>query len=348
MAKNTRKQEKFPMQKFTLKDFQQMFPDDDACLDYLRHSLYPELIQCENCNKDAHYYRISTRKVYGCEHCGHQISPTADTIFHKSPTPLTIWFYVIYLMAQTRCGISAKQIERETGVTYKTAWRMCKQIRSMLDGNSSPFSGDVEIDETYVGGVRKGTRGRGADNKTPVVGMVERKGEVKAVVVPNVQSKTILPIIQEQVSEGATIHTDDYQIYNKLGALGYDHKRIPHSEEIYVIGNVHTNSIEGFWAQVKNAVNGVHHGVAAEYLQHNVNEYAFRYSHRNDVTPMFLSFLREVFDVGRITCLRNFRNSSLVSSCSSVCCLSRLLDFCLVIIYLTKFDNSFVVFITRK
>jgi transposase len=123
---------KSPMNKFTIKDFQKLFPDDDACLDYLRHQLYPEVIKCEGCGRDARYYRVTTRKVYGCEHCGHQISPTANTIFHKSSTALATWFYTIYLMAQTRGGISAKQIERETGVTYKTAWRMCKQIRSLL------------------------------------------------------------------------------------------------------------------------------------------------------------------------------------------------------------------------
>src|SRR5574341_2411832 len=104
------------MKKFTVKAFNKVFPDDDACLDYLRHQLYPALIKCVGCGKSARYYRISTRKVYGCEHCGFQISPTANTIFHKSPTALTTWFYAIYLMAQTRGGISAKQIERETGV----------------------------------------------------------------------------------------------------------------------------------------------------------------------------------------------------------------------------------------
>ncbi len=138
---------KSPMQKFTIKDFRKMFPDDAACLDYLRREWFPETIRCENCGKDSKYYRITTRKVFGCEHCGNQISPTAGTIFHKSPTPLTIWFYTIYLMAQTRGGISAKQIQRETGVTYKTAWRMCKQVRNMLFENSKSLNG--EVDESY-------------------------------------------------------------------------------------------------------------------------------------------------------------------------------------------------------
>lgn len=149
---------KSPMTKFTFKHFQETFPDDSTCLDYLRSEWYPEVIECSNCGRSAKFYRITTRKVYGCEFCGYQISPTANTIFHKSPTPLTIWFYIIYLMAQTRGGISAKQIQRETGVTYKCAWRMCKQVRGMLFEDHAKMGGEVEVDESYFGGIRKGTR----------------------------------------------------------------------------------------------------------------------------------------------------------------------------------------------
>ncbi len=171
MTKITRKQAKSPMKKFTLTDFQRQFPDDDACLEWLRHKLYPAKIYCPNCAKPTKHHRISTRKVYGCDYCGHQVSPTAGTIFEKSSTPLSLWFYAIYLMAQTRTGISAKQLQRELGVTYKTAWRMFTLIRSRLNDGGDAFSGDVEVDETYVGGKRKGKRGRGAAGKTPVVGM---------------------------------------------------------------------------------------------------------------------------------------------------------------------------------
>ena len=174
------------MDKYTLKQFLNDFPTDDVCLDWLRHQRWSERFECKGCGREAKYYRIKDRKVYGCEHCGHQISPTANTIFHKSRTALTTWFYTIYLMAQTRGGISAKQIERETGVTYKTAWRMCKQVRMMLDENIDPMSGTVEVDESYFGGKSKGKRGRGAENKTAVVGIVEREtGCVEAHAVPN-------------------------------------------------------------------------------------------------------------------------------------------------------------------
>lgn len=124
----------------TLTDFMEKFPDEDAALDWLRHKLYPEKIYCSDCEKATRHHRITTRKVYGCDYCGHQISPTAGTIFHKSRTPLTTWLYVIYRVVQTRGCISAKQIERETGVTYKTAWRMCNKIRERLDEDNMVLS----------------------------------------------------------------------------------------------------------------------------------------------------------------------------------------------------------------
>lgn len=283
------------MIKYTLNDLQKDFPDDKACLDWLMSHRYPEGITCKLCGKITTHHFIDSRKSYSCQECGHHVHPTANTIFEKSATPLTKWFYAIYLMASTRTGIAAKQLERELGVTYKTAWRMFTLIRSRLDDeNGDPFGGedkDVEVDETYVGGKRQGKRGRGAKGKTPVVGIVERKGQVKAVVVPDVKSETVLPIVHKTVAKYTRVHTDEFQIYNRLKAMGYDHNRILHSSKIYVMGNVHTNTIEGFWAQVKNAVRGVHHGVKPKYLQWYVNEYCFRYNHRGDTTPMFRLFL---------------------------------------------------------
>jgi transposase-like protein len=290
----SKKNNKSPMQKFTVKDFQKAFPNDDACLDWLRNFLYPETIKCEGCGKDAHYYRITTRKVFGCEWCGYQISPTANTIFHKSRTPLTLWFYVIYLMAQTRGGISAKQIQRETGVTYKTAWRMCNQIRGMLFEDHTHFSGEVEIDESYFGGKHSGKRGRGSENKTPVVGMVERGGKLKVNKVIDVKGKTILPLVDKNIEKGAQIYTDEFRVYEALPAMGYKHEAVPHSEKVYVMGNVHTNTLEGFWSLVKNGIRGVYHSVSATYLQDYLNEYAFRYNNRDEVTPMFFLFLCRV------------------------------------------------------
>src|SRR5712692_8976281 len=164
------------MRKYTKKDFDRQFPDDASCLEWLKSYLYPDGVFCEKCNRVTKHHRVASRPSYSCDYCGHHVHPTAGTIFHKSPTPLTTWFYAVYLMASTRCGISAKQIQRETGVTYKTAWRMFKQIRTLL-GSDDKLEGPatVEIDEMYVGGRTKRLHAI-EKPKTPVLGAVERKG----------------------------------------------------------------------------------------------------------------------------------------------------------------------------
>ena len=187
-------------------------------------------IFCETCQKITKHYKVASRRSYSCQDCGHHVHPTADTIYHKSTTPLRLWFYAVYLMASTLCGISAKQLERELGVTYKTAWRMFKQIRSMLAEDDTQLSGTVEVDETYVGGRMKGgKRGRGSENKTIVAGAVERQGKVIARVVPNVQAKTIVPFIHEKVLPSTLIFTDELPSYNGLKYQGYQHKRVHHA-----------------------------------------------------------------------------------------------------------------------
>ncbi|MBW8010965.1 MAG: IS1595 family transposase [Chloroflexi bacterium] len=212
-----KKQKKSPMLKYTIKDFQRDFTDDNTCLEWLKNYRWPNGIYCENEGRITKHHLMNTRKSYSCQECGNHVHPTAGTIYHKSTTPLTTWFYTAYLMAQTRGGISAKQIERETGVTYKTAWRICNRIRKMLDEDQDPFVGTVEVDESYFGGKKKGgKRGRGSENKIPVVGMVQRKGELKAVAVPDTKSDTVLPIIDNRVKKGTKVYTDEYPIYNRL------------------------------------------------------------------------------------------------------------------------------------
>lgn len=160
--------------RYTIEDFEAQFPDDSTCLEWLRQYLYPDGVECKLCGKVTKHHRDSGRPSYSCDECGHHVHPTAGTIFHKSTTPLRLWFYAIYLMSSTRCGISAKHLERELGVTYKTAWRMFKQIRSMLEEDIT-VGGDgagVEIDEMYAGGKRKNGTGRpmrGDKTKTPVI-----------------------------------------------------------------------------------------------------------------------------------------------------------------------------------
>ena len=218
----------------------------------------------------------------------------AGTIYEDSRTPLKLWFYGIFLMAQTRCGISAKQLERELGVTYKTAWRMFRQIRTLLNEPMEPLSGTVEIDETYVGGKRKdGRTGRpGPDSSMrPVMGMVERRGRVVARAIPDTKGKTLIPLVHQHVMPQSIVYTDEWKPYRALGKSGYFHDRIHHSQKVYVRGDVHTNTIEGFWSLVKRGIGGVYHVVSAKYLQSYLNEYTFRYNHREDEKPMFVTML---------------------------------------------------------
>lgn len=291
------------MDRYTIRQFNEDFPDDDACLEHLVREIYPtfpEGIHCRTCEEVRKHHRLTHRKAYSCDHCGTHVYPLAGTIFEKSRTSLKSWFYAMYLMASTRCGISAKQLERELGVTYKTAWRMFKQIRGLMGEEVENLSGEVEADETYIGGKEKGKRGRpGKDsNKTPVVGVVERGGKIAALVTKDVSKATIQPIIYEKVLPKSLIYTDEWKAYDGLdGKKVYTHERIHHSEKVYVVGNVHTNTIEGFWSQLKRSLDGANHSVSAKHLQDYVNEYAFRYNHRDDTTPMYVTIAARVAKV---------------------------------------------------
>ena len=291
------------MEKYTIKHFDQQFPDEDSCLEFIKQARWPDGVHCTKCDKVTGHYRIKGRKVYSCEFCGVHVSPTADTIFHKSSTSLKTWFHAMFLMASTRTGISAKQLERETGVTYKTAWRMFTQIRKLMaqeDGIS--LFGEVEVDETYIGGKeankhssKKLRAGRGPVGKTVVVGLVERKGNAVVEVQPDSKASTIVSMIQEHVHPyDATIYTDEHGAYNHLSFLGYAHETVAHSAKQYVAGRAHTNNIEGFWSNTKRGIDGVHHAVSPKYLQSYLDSYVFRFNHRNSTTPMFSQLMEQV------------------------------------------------------
>lgn len=282
------------MERYTVTQLNQNFPNNDACLEWLKNHLYPDGIFCPTCNKVTKHHKVASRPSYSCDYCGNHVHPTVGTIFEKSSTPLKLWFHAIYLMSSTRCGISAKQIERETGVTYKTAWRMFKQIRTLLNEDTKSLTGEVEVDETYVGGVRHGKRGRGAEGKTPVVGAVQREGKVVAKAVPHVKRSTLVPFMTDKVSRDAILYTDEFPAYDHMTRLGYRHLRIEHGAKVYARGCVHTNTIEGFWSLVKRGISGVYHAVSPKYLQSYLDEYSFRYNHRKDEKAMFKTVLSRI------------------------------------------------------
>jgi len=199
-------------------------------------------------------------------------------------------------MASTKTGISAKQLQRELGVTYKTAWRIFNQIRKLMAEDVNPLTGHVEVDETYIGGRRVGKRGRGASGKTVVMGMVERNGNAITKVVPNVRAMTLLPMIQKNVAKenNTTVFTDDLPSYNQVERMGYSHAIVQHSAKQYVSGIAHVNTIESLWSNIKRGIDGVNHSVSPLYLQSYLDSYVYRYNHRKDETPMFLSLLNQV------------------------------------------------------
>jgi transposase len=291
-------------------EFIREFPNDAACLNYLWRERYApdgEHAYCPRCAKVRSFKRYQgsrQRQVWTCTSCSLQLSPTAGTIFHKSSTSLHLWFYAMWIITSTRCGVSAKQLERELGVTYKTAWRMFKEIRTrLMTQDGGKLSGEVEADETYVGGkLREGERRRlqakGIDTRGPaskprhtVFAVVERGGQVRAGVVANSRSHVLLTNLRRYVEPNSIVYTDDWRGYDRMGSK-YTHHRINHSERVYVNGHIHTQTVEGFFSTFKNGVRGVYHSVSKKWLQGYLNEYAWRYNHRHDPVAQFRLLLK--------------------------------------------------------
>ncbi len=294
------------MERYTLRDFERDFPDEDACLRYVFTLNYPDGVSCKVCKRVTKHYRVKSRRSFSCDLCGHHVHPTAGTIYHKSPTPLRTWFHAIYLMSTTRTGVSAKWLERQIGVTYKTAWRMFRQIRSMLDEGKPKLGGTVEVDESYIGGkwhgkrpthatdapMQRGRLGPKTPNKTILLGFAERGGRVYARIVPEVKRRTLSPLVEKHVLTGSNVFTDELKSYHDLTEKGFVHKSVSHRSGVYVVGDVHTNTLEGFWNLLKRTIDGAHRRVSAKYLETYVNEVAFRWNHRLDRQPMFWTMLR--------------------------------------------------------
>jgi transposase-like protein len=288
-------------------EFMREYPDDSACLDWLwrqRFAADGHTTYCPKCDRQRRFHRVKDRPAYDCDSCGYHFHPLKGTIFEKSSTSLQLWFYAMYLVSSTRTGISAKQLERELGVTYKTAWRMLNLIRTQLmdqDGDA-PLSGEVEIDETAYGGKPRASERRshresrqphkaGSDwanrTKVTVFGMVERGGRVRATVVAGRDAESLEGPISEHVLPEATIFTDEWHSYRQIGRSYAGHHRIRHKANIYVDGNVHTQTIEGFFSNLKRGIAGTYHAVSHKWLQSYLNEYAWRYNRRDDRRSMF-------------------------------------------------------------
>jgi transposase-like protein len=291
--------------RMSIMEFMREFPDDASCLEWLwreRLSGDGEHAECPKCERERKFHKLAQHPAWSCDTCGHHLHPTAGTIYHKSSTSLQLWFYAQYLMASTRCGVSAKHLERELGVTYKTAWRIANRIRNQLmtqDGDE-PLSGDVEVDETAGGGkVRASDTRKGRQhviakmsNRPTIFGAVERGGRVRAMVVESRSTRDLEGAMFEFVLPTSMIFTDEWGGYShRVGSRYIAHRRIRHEDKIYVSGDVHTQTIDGFFGNLKNGIRGNYHSVSSKWLQGYLNEYAFRYNRRGKPERIFSELL---------------------------------------------------------
>ncbi len=268
----------------TIIEIQRDFSTEEKCREYLKRLRWPQGVACPRCQAKT----ISTIRAlnrYECSKCSYQFTATAGTIFQDTHLPLEKWFLAAYLMCESRKGVSANQLKRVLGTSYKTAWYLCHRIRAaMKDADIAPLSGVVEVDETYVGGKRRGGRGRGTalDNKTMVLGAIQRGGEVRLKVEKRPTRRILHGFIKQHTTKDhKTIYTDDWAGYRwAAGESNVTHDSVNHSENEWVRGNVHTNTVEGVFSLFKRSIVGAYHHLSAKHLPAYLDEFEFRFNRR--------------------------------------------------------------------
>ncbi|HRJ87094.1 MAG TPA: IS1595 family transposase [Pyrinomonadaceae bacterium] len=288
----------------TLQDAVKYFSDESTCINFVASLRWADGVPvCPKCEANQTSF-ISTRNVWKCKACKKQFSVKVGTIFEDSAIKLDKWLVAIWLIANAKNGISSYELHRAIGITQKSAWFVLHRIRTAMQvGSIEKLSGTVEADETYIGGSAKNMhkakrerfkmKGGRRDHKTAVLGMVERKGRVRAKVIKNNRGGTLVPLVRENVAEGSELYTDQWEAYELL-ASDYIHEAVNHSIE-YVRGNIHTNSIENFWSLMKRTIRGTYVSVAPEHLQKYVEEQSFRYNERKGNDQLrFIGVLRSI------------------------------------------------------
>ena len=276
----------------TIAQFFKRFPNEETCLNHLFDVRFGQGFECPRCERASKWFRIKAERAYSCQWCGHHLHPTVGTPFEKTRTPLQSWFYAIFLFTTTRNGVAAKELQRQLGVTYKTAWRMADLIRKHMgdvDGdNLLGGAGEVvEIDETLIGGSVEGKGSGYKGNKTVVVGMMERGGEVVTKVVTSRHREPMERLVLDNVHPGATVATDEFGSYRRLDMLGFDHVTVQHKKGQYTTPNGGgVNSIEGFWAQLKRSISGTHIHVSGKHLWKYAKEAEYRFNRRHVPSAM--------------------------------------------------------------
>lgn len=281
------------LQKFTnLMQLFSYFKDEQICRDYLAQIRWNGSITCpySNCSHDK-VFKFSNGKVYKCAKCRKQFSVRVGTIFEDSKIPLQKWFAAIYLITSHKKGISSLQLHRDLGVTQKTAWFMLHRVRHTfgLQTGTEKLTGTCEADETFIGGKEankhkhkrtEGTQGRSVATKSAVVGIIERGGELRAKKIVDTSGEHLRRFVLDNLKFGSELNTDEWLGYKGL-AHHFKHKFVKHNEGEYVQGNIHTNSLEGFWSLLKRGTIGIYHSMSAKHLQQYVDEFVFRYNTRS-------------------------------------------------------------------
>ncbi len=285
----------------TIQQFFKQFPDDEACLSHLFEVRFGQGFACPSCKRPSKWFRIKAERAYSCQWCGHHLHPTVGTPFEQTRTPLQLWFYAIYLFTTTRHGVPAKELQRQLGVTYKTAWRMAGLIREhMADVDGDNLLGGpgehVEVDETLIGGVVNGKGSGYKGNKTAVVGMMERGGEIVTRVVQRRTKQAMRAVILDTVMPGTTLNTDEFGGYKDIDQSDYRHIKVNHNAGQYACTatGATVNGIEGFWAQLKRSINGTHIHVSGKHLWKYAKEAEYRFN-RRDTPSLMLPELLSTF-----------------------------------------------------
>lgn len=276
-----------------LYDYRAYIANEEVCRELLRETRWPKGIRCPRCRcKRIWNLGQSSNFKYKCSGCGYKFTETSGTIFNKTKMPISKWILAIGLF---KVGITANQLKDEIKVTYKVAWEMLNRIRKAIktDHLTSRLSGHIEVDETYYGGRRKGKRGRGAAGKTPVVGIIQRNGTVRTIIVPDVKCRTLRPLVKQHVEKGSTVYTDNWKGYKGLKEDGFEHKSVDHNSKFVSNNGSHTNNIEGYWRLSKHKMFARYHKISKKHLPDYLAESEFKFNerHHDDFIKLVLAKL---------------------------------------------------------
>jgi len=264
------------------------FDTEIKCKQTLAESRWGEDVVCPKCGK--HHCKLSKTGRYHCTECNHNFSVTVGTMFENTKISLRKWFFAIYMITSNKKGVSSCQLSRDIKVSQKTAWYMLHNIRkTFFQSDENELTGTVECDEMYLGGAEKnkheskrteGTQGRSTKTKKAIFGMIQRSGKLVAMTVENTKADTLMPIIKQFVAQNTVIYTDESKSYNRLSNENYAHSFVRHNENEFVVDDIYTNTIEGFWSHFKKMVFGTYHFVSKKHLQSYIDEEVYRWNTR--------------------------------------------------------------------